>query len=51
MAHKDILFLRELTFYAVLGGLLLLLDTHIAHKGISFLHERTFYVELDYLFL
>ena len=47
---NDILFLHELTIYAALEYLFLLLDTHIAYKDILFLHELTFHVDLVFLF-
>ena len=46
VTQKYIAFIHELTFYADLDFLLLLLDTHIL-----FLHELIFYVNLDFLFL
>ena len=43
----DVISDRKMTFYGVLGQILLLLDTHIAHKDILFLYELIFYAVLD----
>ena len=48
--YQAIAFQHELTFYAYLDVLFVLLDTHIVHKDILFLHELPFYVDLDLLF-